>query len=314
MVQLPDATCPDYASNSSCGTYSSADLLSTANSTQAAAPRFWKVLQGFTGAFPQYSSGDLHFATESYGGHYGPIFNEYIETQNAAIQNGSLSGAHELNLRSVLIGNGWYDPLIQYAAYYNFTVYPGNTYDYAPYDEATQLQTFNAMYGAGNCYDLTKSCYATGLDGICTYADNFCLNEVESVLDNVAFRDEDDIRELTPDPFPYAFYADYLNKPEVQSAIGAFVNYTELSAYVPKAFDATGDDDRESGTIAAVRKLVSQGIYVYLYAGDADCTWFPSQANPSPSPLPVPCFVSSTSSIKLILDMEKTTAIGSVEK
>jgi carboxypeptidase D len=79
------------------------------------------------GAFPQYSRKSFHFTTESYGGHYGPIFNEYIETQNAAIRNGSLPGAHVISLESVMIGNGWYDPLIQYQAYYNFTVYPGNT-------------------------------------------------------------------------------------------------------------------------------------------------------------------------------------------
>lgn len=268
VIQLPDTTCPDYASD--CGTYSYANLLATANSTQSAAPRFWKTLQGFTGAFPQYSREAFHFTTESYGGHYGPIFNEYIEAQNAAIANGSLPGAHPISLQSVLIGNGWYDPLIQYAAYYNFTVYPGNTYDYSPYDEATQLATYNAMYGAGNCYDLTTACLETGVNEVCSFADDFCYSEVESPLDDVG-RDEYDIRELYPDPFPYEFYVDYLNTPEVQSAIGAFVNFSESSSYVGSAFGSTGDDDRESGTIEAVRKLVSQGVYVLTYAGDADC-------------------------------------------
>ncbi|KAJ4414554.1 hypothetical protein N0V82_007849 [Gnomoniopsis sp. IMI 355080] len=279
VIQLPDATCPDYAGDS-CGTYSYANLLATANSTQAAAPRFWKTLQGFTGAFPQYAREDFHFTTESYGGHYGPIFNEYIETQNAAIKNGSLSGAHEISLKSVMIGNGWYDPLIQYAAYYNFTVYPGNTYDYSPYDEATQLKTFNAMYGPGNCFDLTTSCYETGVDEVCSFADDFCYYEVEAVLDDVANRDEYDIRELQPDPFPYEFYVDYLNTPEVLSAIGAFVNFSESSSYVGSAFGSTGDDDRESGTIEAVRELLSQGVYVVSYAGDADynCNWLGGQA------------------------------------
>lgn len=170
-----------------------------------------------------------------------------------------------------MIGNGWYDPLIQYAAYYNFTVYPGNTYDYSPYDEATQLQTYNSMYGPGNCFDLTTSCYETGVNEICSYADDFCYYEVEAVLDDVANRDEYDIRELQPDPFPYEFYVDYLNTPEVLSAIGAFVNFSESSSYVGTAFGSTGDDDRESGTIEAVRELISQGVYVVSYAGDADC-------------------------------------------
>lgn len=273
VIQLPDAAaCPDYAADlGSCGTYSYADLLATANSTQAAAPRFWRTLQGFMGAFPQYARGGFHFTTESYGGHYGPVFNEYLERQNAAVRNGSLPGAREIRLESVLIGNGWYDPLLQYAAYYNFTVDPGNTYDYAPFDDATQRRMYNAMFGPGNCRDLTTQCYETGVAEVCAYADDFCAIEVESVLDDEAGRDEYDIRELAPDPFPYEFYVDYLNTPAVQAAIGAFVNFTEGSYYVGAAFGSTGDDDRESGTIEAVRKLVEQGVYVVEYAGDADC-------------------------------------------
>jgi carboxypeptidase C (cathepsin A) len=59
------------------------------------------------------------------GGHYGPIFNEYLEQQNEQIKCGALKGAHYIKLSTLLIGNGWYDPLVQYAAYYNYTVSPG---------------------------------------------------------------------------------------------------------------------------------------------------------------------------------------------
>lgn len=77
LVQLPDATCPDFAEQfGTCGTYSYPNASDTANSTAAAAPSMWKTLQGFMGAFPQYSRHEFNFATESYGGHYGPIFNE----------------------------------------------------------------------------------------------------------------------------------------------------------------------------------------------------------------------------------------------
>lgn len=76
IIQLPNATCPDYAeSYDTCGTYSKADLTLTANTTEGAAPNMWKTLQGFMGAFPEYSRKGFNFATESYGGHYAPIFN-----------------------------------------------------------------------------------------------------------------------------------------------------------------------------------------------------------------------------------------------
>ncbi|KAF2860513.1 alpha/beta-hydrolase [Piedraia hortae CBS 480.64] len=276
IVSLPNATCPSWADG--CGTYSYPNLTDTVNSTLAGAVTMWETLQGFFGAFPQYTREEVILATESYGGHYGPVFNDYLVQQNTKIKSGKLPGAQIINLRAVLIGNGWYDPLINYQAYYNFTVNPGNTYDYFPFNKSIEQQMFNALYGKGNCRDMTADCYATGTDEVCSAADTFCANEVESLLDNIG-RDEYDIRYLTPHPFPHSFFTDYLNKPKVQNAIGAFVNYSESSNTVYTAFQSTGDDDREDGTIEAVRRLVAQGIYVVQYYGDADynCNWLGGQ-------------------------------------
>ena len=205
----------------------------------------------------------------------------YIETQNALIDAGELPGAGHLKLKSVLIGNGWYDPLIQYAAYYNFTVNPGNTY-FSPFpNPRVEEKMYNAMYGTGNCYDMTVQCYETGRDDVCSASDNFCYAEVEYVLDYYAGRDEYDIRELTPDPFPYNYYPAYLNTPKVQQAIGAFVNFSDSSSTVGSAaFGNTGDDDRTQGSVAASRKLAEQGVYVVQYNGDADyiCNWIGNEA------------------------------------
>ena len=56
IIELPNATCPSYAATyGTCGTYSKPDVSLTANTTQGAAPNMWKTLQGFFGAFPQYS-------------------------------------------------------------------------------------------------------------------------------------------------------------------------------------------------------------------------------------------------------------------
>ncbi|KAI5258829.1 putative carboxypeptidase 2 [Aureobasidium subglaciale] len=273
IVVLSNTTCPDYAEE--CGTYSYPNTTLTANSTAGVAPNFWKGLQGFMGAFPQYSRHEFNFATESYGGHYAPIINQYIEKQNDLIANNTLPKAHHINLKTVLIGNGWYDPLIQYQAYYNFTVFPGNTYDYKPFNESVSTMMYNALYGPGNCVDMTKDCYARGIDSVCSFADNFCASNVENVLDVFALRDEYDIRELSPDPFPPTFYVDYLNSPMVQEAIGAYVNFSESNSAVSSAFGSTGDDDREDGTIEALKSLVHDNMTIVLYAGDADynCNW-----------------------------------------
>ncbi|KAF6219848.1 hypothetical protein HO133_003673 [Letharia lupina] len=240
VVLLPNGTCPnDNITQGTCGTYSDPNVTDTPTSTSAAAPAFWATLQGFMGAFPQYSRETFHFSTESYGGHYGPVFNEYIESQNAK----AIPGAHNISLETVLIGNGWYNPLIQ---------------------------TQEILTGI-----LVNECAATGSNVICSAADNYCADNVESIYDEVLNRDEYDIRELEPDPFPPEFYVAYLNTPIVQSAIGAFQNYTEYSAAVGDAFNTTGDDGREDGTVADMLELLEQGITVMMYTGDADynCNW-----------------------------------------
>ena len=60
-------TCPDSAPEGTCGTFSLPNEKYTVNSTANAAPSFWKTIQGFMGAFPQYSRHGFHFTTESYG-------------------------------------------------------------------------------------------------------------------------------------------------------------------------------------------------------------------------------------------------------
>jgi carboxypeptidase C (cathepsin A) len=282
IVQLPSTDCPEYAQEyGTCGTYSYFNQSLTADTTEHGAPNFWKALQGFMGAFPQYSREAFHFTSESYGGHYGPVYNAYIEEQNAKIQAGKIKGAKHIKLESVLIGNGWYDPILQYQAYYNFSVSPGNTYiDGSMVNESVAAEWYNGLYGPGNCVDLLKNCYATGEDKICTYADNFCYAQTELPYDNYLGRDEYDSRELTPDPFPYAFYIDYLNSPDVQKAIGAYQNYSESSPTVGAAFGSTGDDARRSGTVEDLQSLLKANVTVMLYNGDADfiCNWLGVEA------------------------------------
>jgi carboxypeptidase D len=170
--------------------------------------------------------------------------------------------------------------LIGYTAYYNYTVYPGNTYDYTFYNSTTEQEVYNSLFGEGNCTDQLIECKASGDDQVCEDADNFCAEFVEYPYDDVSGRDEYDMRELTPDPFPYEFYVDYLNKAEVLAAIGAFTNFTEFSATVGDNFGATGDDARDPDTAADLRALLDDGVTVALYAGDADyiCNWLGVEA------------------------------------
>ena len=84
-----------------------------------------------------------------------------------------------------------------------------------------------------------------------------------SAANFLSFLDNETSNALT-NRFPPEFYVAYLNTPIVQSAIGAFQNYTEYSAAVGDAFNTTGDDGREDGTVADMLELLEQGITVRL--------------------------------------------------
>jgi len=66
LITLPDdSECPDYAEYyGGCVTASYQNASLTANTTAAAAPNMWKLLQGFMGAFPQYARHGFHFASK----------------------------------------------------------------------------------------------------------------------------------------------------------------------------------------------------------------------------------------------------------
>ena len=53
------------------------------------------------------------------------------------------------------------------------------------------------------------------------------------------------------------------------------MNFSESSAAVGNAFNTTGDDGREDGTVEDMRELLEQGVTGMMYTGDADynCNW-----------------------------------------
>lgn len=270
----PDEDCPDDAEI--CGNFSKPDTSTTANSTLAAAPNFWTTLQAFMATFPQYSSHGFHFGSESYGGHYVPVFSRYILDQN----DKNIPGATHIDLKSILVGNGWFSPQIQYGAFYSYAFDPGNAYDLGKLNESTKEQVYDAMYGKGNCSDQLKVCDTTGSDDVCVSGDAFCAEYVEQPFLDETGRNINDVRELGDSPFPNEFYADYLQLPEVRQAIGANQTYIELNPTVGAAFLLTGDDGRELGILKILGELLESGVRVTLYAGDADyeCNWLGVEA------------------------------------
>ena len=239
------------------------------SSTVEAAPEVWKLLQAFFAQFPQYENRDFGVFTESYGGHYGPTFAQYFQSQNAAIAAGSVTG-EQLNLVALGINNGWFDPEIQYKAYVDYSY--NNTYQ--SLISESEYQQYLDTYSS-DCQPAIQQCASSGSNTDCANAQTTCYDEVEGPLSQSANFDVYDIREPSNDPYPPKTYATYLQTASIQQKIGARVKYQECPAAPYNKFSATGDDSRS--TLPQLSSVVSSGsVQTLIWAGDADwiCNWY----------------------------------------
>ncbi|KAE9967513.1 hypothetical protein EG328_008164 [Venturia inaequalis] len=262
----PNSTCP---SGSTPGTFSRNPTDLSEMSTPQAATLLYKVLQGFMGAFPQYSKRGVILATESYGGHYGPVFAEYAMKQNEICADGTV----QVPISAVLIINGLFNGLLQYPAYYKYAV--NNPYRVQMMNQPMAQKMFDQLFGSGGCMDQLRKCNsATGTDEDCFNADDYCYNAQDLAVQS-SKRDEYDIRYLKPSPFPNRYFEQYLNLPHVREAIGAHVTFTSASNVVFNAFLKTGDTVKNLSIMEDMKSLVHRGIPVVLLYGDADyiCNW-----------------------------------------
>ncbi|XXH03013.1 hypothetical protein Hte_009403 [Hypoxylon texense] len=238
------------------------------NSTKAAAPYVWILLQAFYDSFPEYENRNFGLWTESYGGHYGPEFVKYILDQNAAIARGDLQG-EEIRVVALGINNGWFDAKLQEKA----------DIDYA-YDNPYR-QIINESFHAEllsrydtNCTPALDRCAATDTSEDCFAAWNSYMQEIEYPI-LAAMRETattvypGDIRE--PTTRPPSTYVAYLQRPDIQKALGAKVSYTDSLGATD--FIRAGDDPRSF--LSELSSVIQAGIPVVSYAGDADyvCNW-----------------------------------------
>lgn len=212
-------------------------------STVTAAPFVWILIQAFYAQFPQYENRNFGIFTESYGGHYGPEFASYFESQNAAIASGSVTG-EKIDLIALGINNGWFDATLQQKAYIDFSY--NNTYK--PIITADQHTTFLNTYNT-KCLPALQKCGPTGSNGNCANADTTCYNDIEGPLSSTSANggvaaynfNVYDIRAPSNDPNPPETYSSYLLQPSVTSAIGAKATYTECPNAPYQNFSTTGD-------------------------------------------------------------------------
>ncbi|KAF8273243.1 carboxypeptidase-like protein S1 [Lactarius quietus] len=230
-------------------------------STVTAAPFVWTLLQAFYAQFPTYENHNFGLFTESYGGHYGPEFAFYFESQNAGIAQGTVSGI-TIPLVALGINDGWFDPTIQYEAYITYSL----SNPYRSLITSSEANSYTNAYNE-DCLPELNTCISTGTDKDCKNADNTCYNDIEGPISEGNF-DVYDLRAPANDSFPPETYVTYLRKSSIQAQIGAQQLYQECPDAPYEKFTTTGDDARTF--LPTLSTVVQSGIQVLIWAGDAD--------------------------------------------
>jgi cathepsin A (carboxypeptidase C) len=146
----------------------------TVNNTLDAGKDMYAFLQLFLVRFPKYADAPFHVAGESYGGMYGPRIASIIHKANKDIAFAPGSGLKHISLASVVLGNGWTDPLIQMASLPDYTCEG----PYHVYDDPNGVECTTLRSKVPTCQRLIQSCYRTGSSSDCAPAQQYCEAEL----------------------------------------------------------------------------------------------------------------------------------------
>jgi len=231
------------------------------SSTVAAGKDIYALLTLFFETFPEYAKQDFHISGESYAGHYIPIFASEILSHKK----------RNINLKSVLIGNGLTDGLTQYEYYRPMACGDGGWP--AVLDEQSCQSMDNAL---PRCQSLIESCYNSESVWSCVPASIYCNNAMMGPYQRTGQNVYDVREKCTGGDLCYAemgWIADYLNQPKVKKALGVEVEkFDSCNFDVNRNFLFNGDWMKP---IHRVVPGLLKEIPVLIYAGDADfiCNW-----------------------------------------
>ena len=253
--------------------------------TIAAGKDVYALLTLFFKQFPQYAHQDFHIAGESYAGHYIPVFTSEIMSHKK----------RNINLKSILIGNGLTDGLTQYEYYRPMACGDGG---WPAVVEEGQCQGMdNAL---PRCQSLIESCYNSESVWSCVPAAIYCNNAIIGPYQRTG-QNPYDVRVPCEDGSlcysQLTWISKWLNKPEVMEALGAEVDsYDGCNFDVNRNFLFAGDWmmpfhrlvpgilEKMPILIYAVKFLTPKYRYaqrvLILVQGDADfiCNWLGNQA------------------------------------
>ncbi|KXN71693.1 peptidase S10, serine carboxypeptidase, partial [Conidiobolus coronatus NRRL 28638] len=234
----------------------------------------YEFLQRFFYTYPKYRNLDFHVTGESYGGHYIPAVGKAINDHNKS------SSEDKINLKSIAIGNGLTNPLIQYPYY--ITMACNSTYG-AVIPQSMCDSWTNLM---PNCTSRISDCYNTRSAEICANATKYCNDNIFDPYDNFGLNNYD-VRTKPNgtdqyDSDPSTTFLPFLNRLDIKEELGAnlSINFTATYSNDTVYWEYVNAGDWMTPYHQDVAELLNDNIPVLIYAGDSDfiCNWYGNKA------------------------------------
>ncbi len=240
---------------------------SSVSNTVAAGKDVYALLTLFFEQFPEYSEQDFHIAGESYAGHYIPVFTSEILSHKKT----------NINIKSVLIGNGLTDGYTQYPEYRPMACGDGG------WPAVLDEQACEAMDNAlPRCQSLIENCYNSESVWSCVPASIYCNNALLAPYQRTG-QNVYDVRGKCKDSsnlcYPeLGWISKWLNEKSVMKALGV-----EVDGYDSCNFDINRNFLFQGDWMQPFHRLVPgiiEKLPVLIYAGDADfiCNWLGNKA------------------------------------
>jgi cathepsin A (carboxypeptidase C) len=231
------------------------------SNTIAAGKDVYALLTLFFEQFPEYAKQDFHIAGESYAGHYIPVFTAEILSHKK----------RNINLKTVLIGNGLTDGLTQYEYYKPMACGDGGWPRVLDDGECQAMD--NAL---PRCLSLIQQCYDSESVWSCVPASIYCNNAMIGPYQKTG-QNVYDIRGKCEDSSNLCYSAlgwisEFLNSKTVMEELGV-----EVSSYDSCNFDINRNFLFQGDWMQPFHRLVPgilEEIPVLIYAGDADFIWY----------------------------------------
>lgn len=240
---------------------------SSISNTVAAGKDVYALLTLFFEQFPEYAHQDFHIAGESYAGHYIPVFASEISSHKKT----------NINLKSVLIGNGLTDGLTQYQHYRPMACGDGG------WPAVLDKQSCEAMDNSlPRCLSLIQNCYDSESVWSCVPASIYCNNAMLAPYQRTG-QNVYDVRGKCKDSsnlcYPeLGWISKWLNNKQVMKALGV-----EVDGYDSCNFDINRNFLFQGDWMQPFHRLIPgliEKFPVLVYAGDADfiCNWLGNKA------------------------------------